>query len=46
LRLSENKNQKGTLPMETVKTQGLDETAAENAAVAMMKKLPAWKDMM
>ena len=27
-----------------VKTQGLDETVAENAAVAMMKKLPAWKD--
>ena len=26
-----------------IKTQGLDETVAENAAVAMMKKLPAWK---
>ena len=27
-----------------IKTQGLDETVAENAAIAMMKKLPAWKD--
>ena len=27
-----------------VKTQGLDEKVAENAALAMMKKLPAWKD--
>ncbi|MFT3952714.1 MAG: zinc ribbon domain-containing protein [Oscillospiraceae bacterium] len=27
-----------------IRTQGLDETVAENAAVAMMKKLPAWKD--
>ena len=26
------------------KTQGLDETVANNAAVEMMKKLPAWKD--
>jgi len=28
-----------------IKTQGLDEKAAEDAAVAMMAKLPAWKDM-
>jgi len=27
-----------------VKTQGLDETVAENIAIGMMKKLPAWKD--
>ena len=27
-----------------VKTQGLDETVAKNAAVEMMKKLPAWTD--
>jgi hypothetical protein len=27
-----------------IKTQGLDETVAENAVVEMMKKLPAWKD--
>ena len=27
-----------------LKTQGLDETVAENAAIAMMKNLPAWKD--
>ena len=27
-----------------IKTQGLDEAVAENAAVAMMKKLPAWKE--
>ncbi|MGE5494473.1 MAG: zinc ribbon domain-containing protein [Burkholderiales bacterium] len=28
-----------------IKTQGLDEKAAEDAAAAMMAKLPAWKDM-
>ena len=27
-----------------VSTQGLDETAARNAAQAMMAKMPAWKD--
>lgn len=27
-----------------VKTQGLDEKVAENAAKSMMAKLPAWKD--
>jgi len=27
-----------------VKTQGLDSKAAESAALAMMKKLPAWKN--
>ena len=27
-----------------IKTQGLDETVAENAAVEMMRKLPAWKN--
>ena len=27
-----------------IKTQGLDETVAENAAISMMKKLPAWAD--
>jgi len=27
-----------------VKTQGLDEKVAENAAKSMMDKLPAWKD--
>jgi hypothetical protein len=26
-----------------VKTQGLDENVAKNAAIAMMAKLPAWK---
>jgi hypothetical protein len=25
-----------------IKTQGLDNTAAESAALSMMKKLPAW----
>lgn len=28
-----------------IKTQGLDEGAAESAALAMMAKLPAWKDI-
>jgi hypothetical protein len=27
-----------------MRTQGLDETVAENIAVGMMKKLPAWRD--
>jgi len=27
-----------------MKTQGMDEALAENAAIAMMKKLPAWKE--
>lgn len=27
-----------------VKTQGLDEEAARNAAMGMMAKLPAWKE--
>lgn len=26
-----------------IKTQGLDESAARNAAIGMMAKLPAWK---
>lgn len=29
-----------------IKTQGLDKTVAENAAVAMLKKLPAWEGCM
>ena len=29
-----------------VKTQGLDKTVAEKAAVEMMKKLPAWQGCM
>jgi hypothetical protein len=28
-----------------IKTQGLDESAADTAAAAMMAKLPAWKDI-
>lgn len=28
-----------------IKTQGLDASAAESAAAAMMAKLPAWKDV-
>jgi len=27
-----------------IKTQGLDENAAQKAAIGMMAKLPAWKD--
>lgn len=27
-----------------IKTQGLDESAARNAAKGMMSKLPAWKE--
>ena len=27
-----------------IRTQGLAESVAEEAAIAMMKKLPAWKD--
>jgi hypothetical protein len=27
-----------------IKTQGLDHTAAEDAALSMMKKLPAWQN--
>ncbi|WP_010244384.1 zinc ribbon domain-containing protein [Acetivibrio cellulolyticus] len=27
-----------------IKTQGLDEKAAQKAAIGMMAKLPAWKD--
>jgi len=28
-----------------VKTQGLDQVAAANAAQSMLKKLPAWKEL-
>ena len=28
-----------------IKTQGLDESAAQNAAEGMMAKLPAWKEI-
>jgi len=28
-----------------IKTQGLAREAAENAALSMMKKLPAWKEL-
>lgn len=35
--------QKASMTTFIVKTQGLDEAVAENAAVEMMKKLPAWK---
>ena len=27
-----------------IRTQGLDENAAKNAAIGMMSKLPAWKE--
>jgi hypothetical protein len=27
-----------------IKTQGLDRTTAESAALSMMRKLPAWQD--
>nr|WP_031391886.1 zinc ribbon domain-containing protein [Kineothrix alysoides] len=36
--------QKASLTQFIIKTQGLDRAVAENAAIAMMKKLPAWAE--
>ena len=36
--------QKASMTNFIVKTQGLAQEAAENAALAIMKKLPAWKN--
>jgi Tfp pilus tip-associated adhesin PilY1 len=36
--------QKESMTSFIIKTQGLDHGVAENAALSMMKKLPAWKD--
>lgn len=36
--------QKESLTQFITKTQGLDRAVAENAAIAAMKKLPAWKE--